>query len=133
MGLHWIRPEAGLVWYFLNLQRSKVKHINNKRLWKDLGNCQKLPQKHFWFLGFHNSFWMLLCKDQQQHPSVHTAGGSVALTVHISDLRQVTGDIWYVTPDTWKLIKKGRKNIFFFEIFLNWCYYPHTLRDSVFP
>ena len=40
----------------------------------------------------------------QQHPAVHTGGlvegGSVAVAVGISDMRQVTGDKRHMTVDT---------------------------------
>ena len=42
-------------------------------------------------------------QDQQQHPAVHSGdlpgGGSIAVAVGVSDMRQVTGHIQHVTCD----------------------------------
>ena len=55
------------------------------------------------FVGLCNSLLMGLGQDQQ-HPAVHTGGlvegGSVAVAVGISDMRQVTGDKRHMTVDT---------------------------------
>ena len=44
----------------------------------------------------------------------------------------VTCNRWQAIHDMWHLIKKNIDNFYCFFVFF-WCYYPHTLRDSVSP
>ena len=65
----------------------------------------------------------------------------MAVAVAVSYMLQVIWNIWLVTQETWHMTRKNWHlthnyiYIFFlnFLILSNWCYYPHTLSDSVSP
>ena len=79
------------------------------------------------------------------HNGEYAGGGPVAVVVGISDVWQVSGDTRHPTRDTWHMTcdtSQVKYDIFYlifsfpavrFCPFQCWCYYLHTLRDSVSP
>ena len=46
---------------------------------------------------------------------------------------QIPNDMSHLTPDTWHMTPDLVKDFFLNYFFLYWCFYPHTLRDSMSP
>ena len=78
-----------------------TKIFSREKLSKDIGlrnnnfgseMVESCRSENSWFFGLRDSLLMGLGQDQQQHPFVHTGGGSVAVAVGVIDMKQVTPD-----------------------------------------